>query len=121
MAAKEYGPYNLVLESVGGQVMGNVLGMLAPSGQVVCYGVSGGGEMTLDSTAFRRGSISALFVFTEQDRETAAVGLARLARMIAKGTLKPLIAVEAPWEEIGNVAQQLLDRTYPGKAVLTIN
>jgi NADPH:quinone reductase-like Zn-dependent oxidoreductase len=121
MAAKEHGPYNLVLESVGGQVMGNVLGMLAPQGQVVSYGVSGGGEMTIDSTAFRRGSISTLLVFTEQHRETAAVGLARLARLISKDILKPLIGVEAPWEEIGNVAQQLLDRAYPGKAVLTIN
>jgi len=121
MAAKEHGPYNLVLESVGGQVMGNVLGMLAPQGQVVSYGVSGGGEMTIDSTAFRRGSISTLLVFTEQHRETAAVGLARLARLISKGILKPLIAVEAPWEQVGDVAQQLLDRTYPGKAVLTIN
>jgi NADPH:quinone reductase-like Zn-dependent oxidoreductase len=121
MAAKEHGPYNLVLESVGGQVMGNAIGMLAPSGLVVSYGVSGGGEITLDSTAFRRGSISTLLVFTEQHRETAAVGLARLVRMIAKGILKPLIAVEAPWEEIGNVAQQLLDRSYPGKAVLTID
>src|SRR3954469_8824027 len=50
MAAKEHGPYNLVLESVGGQVMGNAIGMLAPLGQVVSYGVSGGGEITLDST-----------------------------------------------------------------------
>ena len=123
MAAKDFGPYNLVLESVGGQVLGNVMTMLAPAGQVVCYGVSAGGPLTVDSSIFlrTRGSVSGLAVFTEIARETASVGLARLVRMISEGTLQPLIAVEAPWTEIGNVAQQLLDRTYPGKAVLTIN
>ncbi len=41
--------------------------------------------------------------------------------MIAAGALKPLIAVEAPWSDIGLVAQQLLDRAYPGKAVLLVS
>jgi NADPH:quinone reductase-like Zn-dependent oxidoreductase len=96
--------------------MASALGMLAPQGLVVSYGVSGGGEMTLDSTAFRRGNISTLLVFTEQHRETAAVGLARLARLISKGVLKPLIAVEAPWEEIGNVAQAV-ETSFAGATV----
>jgi NADPH:quinone reductase-like Zn-dependent oxidoreductase len=122
-AARAYGPYNHILESVGGQVLANSITMLAPSGHCVVYGVSMGGPMTMDSAIFLRGRIhvSGLAVFTEIARETASVGLGRLARMVADGTLKPLIAVEAPWTEIGKVAQQLLDRSYPGKAVLTID
>jgi len=123
-AAAEFGPYNHILESVGGEVLANTTAMLAPAGQMVCYGVSGAaGPVSLDSTLFLRGSVtvSGLRVFTEQAREGATVGLARLARMIGAGTLKPLIAVEAPWTEIGPVAQQLLDRAYPGKAVLTVS
>jgi NADPH:quinone reductase len=119
--AKEYGPYNVVLESVGGEVLGNAIGMMAPSGQIICYGVSGGGPATFDSTLVLRGRIhiSGLAVFTEIARETASVGLSRLVKMVADGTLRPLIAIEAPWTEIGDVAQKLLDRSYPGKAVLT--
>src|SRR5438477_10100303 len=98
--------------------MGNVLSMLASSGLVVSYGVSGGGEMTIDSAAFRRGSISTLLVFTEQHRETAAVGLARLARLISKGSLKPLCALEGSWVEIGNVWRHVMERDYPGRVVL---
>jgi NADPH:quinone reductase-like Zn-dependent oxidoreductase len=122
MAAKESGPFNLVLESVGGQVLGNALGMMAPSGVMVCYGVSGGGPASFDSALFLRTrmTVMGLAVFTEMQRETAGAGLARLARLVAEGVLKPLISVEAPWIEIGNVAQQLLDRAYPGKAVLTL-
>jgi NADPH:quinone reductase-like Zn-dependent oxidoreductase len=97
--------------------------MLAPSGHIVVYGVSAGGPLTIDSTLFLRTRliISGLAVFTELQKETAGVGLGRLASMCAAGTLKPHIAITAPWTEIGNVAQQLLDRSYPGKAVLTVS
>jgi NADPH2:quinone reductase len=122
-AAAPGGPFDLVLESVGGAVLGNAIGMMAPGGQIVCYGVSAGGPASFDSALILRGrlTIGGLAVFTEIHRETAAVGLARLVRMVAAGTLKPLIAVSAPWAEIGAVAQQLLDRSYPGKAVLTLD
>lgn len=122
-AARQHGPYNLVLESVGGQVLTNAMSMLAPSGQIVCYGVSAGGPATLDTTTVLRSrmALTGLAVFTEINRETAAVGLARLVRLVASGALKPLIAIEAPWTQIGEVAQQLLDRSYPGKAVLLVS
>jgi NADPH:quinone reductase-like Zn-dependent oxidoreductase len=122
-AARRYGPFNHILESVGGQVLANSVSMLAPAGHCVVYGVSAGGPMTMDSALFlrTRGTVSGLAVFTEIARETASVGLSRLAAMVAQGTLKPLIAVQAPWTEIGAVAQQLLDRSYPGKAVLTLD
>ena len=38
-AAGEYGPYHLILESVGGEVLGNALSMLAPEGTCVSFGV----------------------------------------------------------------------------------
>ena len=125
LAAKEGGPFHLVLESVAGQVLGNIMnvGMMAPAGQIVCYGVSAGGQASFDSSVFLRGriTVSGLFVFTELQREGAGVGLTRLANMVAAGTLKPEISVEGDWKEIGDVAQQLLDRTYPGKAVLHVS
>ena len=122
-AARQFGPYNHVLEAVGGAVLANVLSMVAPVGHVVIYGVSAGGPITVDSTLFLRSRmvVSGLAVFTELQKESAGVGLDRLAGMCAAGTLKPHIAIEAPWTEIGNVAQQLLDRSYPGKAVLTVS
>jgi NADPH:quinone reductase-like Zn-dependent oxidoreductase len=78
--------------------------------------------MSVDSSLFLRTrmTVSGLFVFTELHKETAAVGLSRLLAMVDEGSLKPHIAIEAPWTEIGNVAQQLIDRSYPGKAVLTV-
>ncbi len=122
-AARQHGPYNHVLESVAGEVLGNVMSMMAPGGHIVIYGVSAAGPLTVDSTLFLRSrlTISGLAVFTELHKETAGVGLGRLVSMVAAGTLKPHIAIQVPWAEIGNVAQQLLDRTYAGKAVLTLS
>ena len=121
-AAREFAPYGVILESVGGPVLANALSMLGPFGHMIVYGVSMGGPMTLDSTAFlrSRGTVSGLAVFTELHKETASVGLSRLANMVAAGAVKPLISVEAPWEQIGDVALALLDRSYPGKAVLNV-
>jgi len=48
-AAEEYGPYHLILESVGGDVLGNVLPTLAPEGTRVSFGVSGGAEVTFNA------------------------------------------------------------------------
>jgi NADPH2:quinone reductase len=122
-AAREFAPYGVILESVGGSVLANAISMLAPFGLMVVYGVSMGGRMEMDSTVFlrTRGTVSGLAVFTEMQRETPSVGLGRLARMVADGTIKPLISVETPWEQIGDVTRGLLDRTYPGKAVLTVS
>jgi hypothetical protein len=36
-------------------------------------------------------------------------------------SLRPQIAVEAPWSEIGTVARRLIDREFTGKAVLHVS
>ena len=41
-----------------------------------------------------------------------------LLELIAEQKLRPHIAVEAAWNEIGAIARRLVDRAFPGKAVL---
>ena len=43
-----------------------------------------------------------------------------LAELIAAKKLRPQIAVEAPWNEIGSVARRLIEREFTGKAVLRV-
>lgn len=59
-------------------------------------------------------------LFDELALEPAAMGLARLAGLVERGLLAPAIGVEAPWTRVGDVARQLLDRAFAGKAVLHI-
>ena len=54
-------------------------------------------------------------------RSSMRTGLALLANLIAAKKLRPQIAVEALWSEIGTVARRLIDREFTGKAVLHVS
>ena len=118
-----HGPYDLVVESLGGTALASALGSLAKDGVCVSLGISASQEATFDVRTFfttGRTSLYGFILFDEFHTESAAVGLARLAGLIATGKLTPRISVEAPWTEISSVAGQLIDRTFPGKAVLHV-
>jgi NADPH2:quinone reductase len=121
-AAAPMGPFHLILDSVGGSALGAALGMLRGDGTCVTFGVSESPNATFDSAAFFRSGGSRLYglvLFAELKKvEPASEGLAILAGLIARGTLRPRIEIEASWTEIGAVARQLLDRSFMGKAVL---
>lgn len=122
-AAREHGPYHLVLESVGGGVLGKALSMLDTGGACVSFGVSGGPETTFDVRNFFYAGGARLYgfiIFHEVLAQPASDGLARLARMVDEGRLHPRIEVEAPWTEIGEVARRLMERRFTGKAVLLV-
>jgi len=121
--AKTFGPYHLILESVGGASLGAALTMLAPGGTCVLFGASGGVETTFNTGAFFRtggATLYGFYLFHEVKSLSASQGLARLARLIADGRLHPRIEVEAPWTDVADVARQLMDRRFAGKAVLHV-
>ncbi|HEX2738814.1 MAG TPA: zinc-binding dehydrogenase, partial [Rubrobacter sp.] len=122
-AAREHAPYDLILESVGGEVLGNALSMLASGGTCVSFGVSGGTEVTFDARTFYFTGGARLYgfiLFHEALAKPASVGLARLVRLLDEGKLRPRIEVQAPWTEVGEIAARLIDRGYRGKAVLRV-
>lgn len=122
--ASKYGPYHLIVESVGGNTLGVALGLLAQDGVVVLFGVSGGAEVTFNASRFfgtGGASLYGLILFHELKRESAAVGLKRLLSLVEAGQLRPPIDVEAPWTQVADIAQKLLDRSFPGKAVLHVS
>ena len=115
--AAKHGPYDLIIDGVGGKVLGQALSLLAEDGVCVSYGVSAGADVTFDARAFFRSGrpqLYGLYLFEEFYQHPAWKGLSRLAAMIAAGTLVPHIDHEADWTEIGAVAQNLLDRKITG-------
>jgi NADPH:quinone reductase-like Zn-dependent oxidoreductase len=123
-AARAEGPYWLILDSVGGSALSAALGMLAPNGTCVTFGISEAATASIESrNFFGTGSakLYGLTLFHElMSVERAGIGLALLAAEIEAGRLAPQIAVEAGWAEIGAIAQRLIDRDFTGKAVLHI-
>lgn len=122
--AESYRPYALVIDSVGGKTLGRVLGVLDEHSVVVSIGTSGGNEVMFDASKFYGTGLTRLIgmiLFDElKTVETATVGLERLAGLVSQGRLKPRISLLEDWSQVANVAQQLMDRTYPGKAVLRV-
>jgi NADPH2:quinone reductase len=123
-AAKEHGPYWLILDSLGGAALAGAMGMLAPNGTCVTFGISEAGTANVESRNFfgtGGARLYGLTLFHElMSVERASVGLALLAGEIAAGRLKPEIAVETGWGEVGAIAKRLIDRGFTGKAVLHI-
>ena len=123
--AAQFGPYALIVDSVGGQVLGDALGLVSKGTRVVSFGASSGTSVTFDGQAFYRAGLTALtglFIFDElRTVESAAVGLKRLADLTAAGRLIPRLSVERPWTEIAAVAEDLIARKYAGKAVLHVS
>jgi NADPH:quinone reductase-like Zn-dependent oxidoreductase len=116
--------HDLIVDSVGGRTLGTALAALQRAGTCVTLGVSAGPEVTFDARQFfvaGRTTLYGLYLFTELLNEPAAVGLRRLASLVAAGQLAPHISLERPWAEIGTVAQELMARRFPGKAVLTVD
>jgi NADPH:quinone reductase len=115
--------YDVIIESVGGRTLGTALAALQRGGTCVTLGVSASSEVTFDARTFFFGGRSTLYgfyLFTELGTETASVGLKRLADLVAAGQLMPHVSIERPWKDIAQVAQDLMARRYPGKAVLTV-
>ena len=121
--AKQFGPYPLIVDSVGGDVFGKVNAMLAPRGVHVLFGTTAGNEITIVGNQLYRigmASIYGLILFNELNIEPASVGLKLLAKLVAEQKLKPRIDVVEPWTNVAAVAKQLIDRKFVGKAVLTM-
>src|SRR5207302_3091187 len=123
-AAKPHGPFWLILDSLGGPALSAALSMLLPGGTCVTVGVSDSGTATFESREFfgtGGARLYGLTLFHElMSVERAGIGLRLLAELIETKKLRPQIAVEAPWSEIGTVARRLIDREFTGKAVLHI-
>jgi len=116
--------YDLVVESVGGRTLGTALGALERGGVCVTLGVSAGAEVTFDAREFffaGRTTLYGFYLFKELGSEPASVGLRRLAELVAAGQLTPHVSLERPWTEVAQVAQDLMARRFPGKAVLTLD
>jgi NADPH:quinone reductase len=121
--ARAYGPYDLIIESLGGKALASALSLLSPGGTCVTLGWSASPDVTLDVRNFMgAGGITLykLVMFAELERRALPEDLAWLAQLVARRQLRTPIEAEASWHDIGEVVQRLVQRQFTGKAVLYI-
>jgi NADPH:quinone reductase-like Zn-dependent oxidoreductase len=117
------GPFDVVLEGVGGPSLERSLHALARNGVVVLYGGASGvpAQLSLRDFGGRPGGrVQGFFVF-ETGVETFGRDLTYLAGLIGAGRLTPQIGLQVSWRELGRAVTALRDRQVNGKAVLTVD
>jgi len=118
------GPYDHVLDGVGGAVLTRCLEVVAPHGLVVSYASTLLDPATLGPRWFgaHLGATLRSFLIFDELRYTrsAASDLSALCALVAGGKLKTRIDVEADWSRAGGLARDLLERRVTGKVVLNI-
>ncbi|MCO6008174.1 zinc-binding dehydrogenase [Actinoallomurus purpureus] len=117
------GPYDIVLESTGGQALPLALARLAGRGTLIWFGQASRTPATLDFFDFFAGPESAVirhFHYLDADTRLGD-DLAALVRLTAHGRLHPEIGRVADWADTATTLTDLRDRRIRGKAVLTLS
>ncbi|HYY04749.1 MAG TPA: zinc-binding dehydrogenase [Gaiellaceae bacterium] len=118
------GPFDLILESVGGRSLTTALDLMAPAGTVVSFGYSSGEETTFAASPWYlkgRPTVVGFTLFFEGSGESYADDLLYLMRLVADDALHPQLAVERQWTELGETMRDLDERRIAGKAVLRVS
>jgi NADPH2:quinone reductase len=120
--ADSFAPFDLILESVGGATLGRALNLLGSGGTCVLFGASAGATTTFDASRFRVGgtSLYGLVMQYELARTPPSIGLAELLALFVERKLDPVIERRGPLADIAEVADDLMQRRFVGKAVLSI-
>lgn len=118
------GPYDHILDGVGGEVLTRCVDVVAPHGMVVSYASTLMEPAALGPRWFGAhvgATLRAMLIFDElRYAGGAASDLSRMCALIAAGVLAPNVDVEADWIRAGELARDLLARNVTGKVVLNI-
>jgi len=115
------GPFDLVLDGVGGKVLTGAIRRLAPGGLVTAYGVAGGERSDIAfydfAAAAPGGRLQGFFVYSTGE-ETFGADLVLLGGMVADGTLSPQVGTPRDWRETPAAVEALRARQVTGRLVL---
>jgi NADPH:quinone reductase-like Zn-dependent oxidoreductase len=118
------GPYDHILDGVGGEILTHCLDAVAPGGTVVSYASTLMEPAALGPRWFGAhigATVRSMLIFVElRHTQSATSDLRSLFALTAAGLLKPHIDVEADWTRGGELARDLLARKVTGKVVLNI-
>jgi NADPH:quinone reductase-like Zn-dependent oxidoreductase len=115
------GTYDVVLDGIGGPMVGPLLRAAAPHGRVVVYGNSADAESTFRVEDFypKAVTIYGFRVFISVPPDQGVKDLARLADEVASGRLAVQVQATAPLADALDLIRDLYDRKVTGKAVIT--
>jgi NADPH:quinone reductase len=115
------GPFELVLESVGGASLTAALARLAPRGKLIWFGQASREPGTLHFGVAAGAPFASIELFIYwRTGASDADDLATLVRLVAAGRLHPELGLVADWHETPDALIALRERRVRGNAVLTV-
>jgi NADPH:quinone reductase-like Zn-dependent oxidoreductase len=118
---KTTGPFDVALESVGGDSLRAVWPRLHDRGLLVWFGQASRTPPTIDFVDWRGGMSATMRKFQYADSDTTdAADLGTLVRLVAGGRLHPQVGSVADWRTTPDTMNALVSRQIRGNAVLTV-
>jgi NADPH2:quinone reductase len=118
------GPFDLILESVGGQSLTTALRLVGRDGTVAVFGNSSGEDSSVSFAGFGghpHARLYAFFVYESGEPPTFGADLGAMAAEIAAGRLHPQVGLESSWRDPMAALEALRERSMEGKAVLIVD
>jgi NADPH2:quinone reductase len=115
------GPFDLVLESVGGTSLPRALARVRKGGSLIWFGQASRRPVQLDFFAYFEQTGATIRHFHYEDSAVpVARDLATLVRLVETGRLHPELGLVGNWTQTAVALQQLRDRKLRGNAVLCV-
>ena len=117
------GPWDLVLDGVGGHILMDAVRQLAPGGTIAAYGVSSGETAEFAFHEFPWGEVNRLtgFYLWATPEETFGEDLEFLARLVGDQNLEVRSSIRRDWSNTVEAVDALRRRDVTGKIILTIS
>ncbi len=120
--AEAEGPFDVVMESVGGDVFDAAYHLLEPDGLMLWFGQASGEPVTIDFLDFSGPWKGTIRRFSHTVAPVPlATDLSTLAGLVADGRLHPELGLVADWSTAADAVRAILDRRVRGNAVLTLD
>jgi NADPH:quinone reductase-like Zn-dependent oxidoreductase len=117
------GPFDVVLDGVGGRVLVDAIHHLAPHGIVVAYGLAGEEPSSLSFRDFGSAPFGCIVAFRIYftDLESMGKDLGALARLVDRGRLRVPLGVRLDWTQTMDGVDALRRHEVEGKVVFTVS
>lgn len=116
-------PFEIILESIGGQTLTKALAKLSRRGTLLWFGAASGQPVQIDFFSFfpdRPGFTLKHFVYNEVPGDDAG-DLQQLLDLVAVGVLSPHLSRQESWEQTAEILKAIQLGTLAGKAVLKVS
>jgi NADPH:quinone reductase len=118
------GSFDIVMESVGGELGSAATGKLRPGGLFLWFGQSSGAPLTLDFFRLLQAGRSLTlhhFVYSDGDGSRDAADMTALLDLVRRGSLDIEVGCQGSWRRTATVLSAMAEGELRGKAVLAID